>query len=242
MQRIWNSNRKDSETVHCLGNGQLLIYEAGPNLMQVQGPPYTMPSFGSLSFSKENPNEITCESTRLPGTNIWKHKLQVDSANEKISEFTDYMLPDQNVFFRDFVVSEPLMLQFTSAYPTKTHFFKSFSFETVSKDCLMIRMPMGTNFFSNQAVEQETWMLLTADGGQITEDGQILLSGEGRLVLTAGVLPKAISQMAEALAMTSEEAQIQVTDYWKQFLSGITDIGAMLPEHLCSKELKKRTS
>jgi len=242
MPRFWFNRQEDSKTFHCFGNGHFLIYEAGPNLMQMQGPPYTMPSFGSISFSQENTGEITCESIRLPETNIWYHKIQTGSSDERFSEFTDYMLSDQNLFFRDYAVTEPLILQLEHSQATFKYFFKNFSFGEVSQDCLMVRMPKGTVFFSSQDVEEESWLLLTVENGEITEDGKILLTGEGRLILSAGSLPDAVKYMSSALVMTAEEAQTKVKDYWNHFLAGITDLGAMLPDNLYEKELKKQAS
>jgi hypothetical protein len=42
-ERIWNSAGPDDGSVHCLGNGELMAYEQGPNIIQIFGPPYAAP-------------------------------------------------------------------------------------------------------------------------------------------------------------------------------------------------------
>ena len=106
------------------------------------------------------------------------------------------MLPDKNLFFRDYSVSAPLTLTVHEGPETAKRVYRDFAFGGMRRDCLMIRMPMGTNFFTSIAVEQETWLILTVEGGAVTEEGHLLLENSGRLLLSAGLLPDAVSQMA----------------------------------------------
>ncbi|RAQ29150.1 hypothetical protein DPQ25_06565 [Hydrogeniiclostridium mannosilyticum] len=238
MIRSWSNQQADSGSVHCFGNGNFLIYAQGPNLSQVEGPPYSMPSFCSLAIGCKSAQAVMSESQREKGANIWTHRI----SGEVQAQFTDYMLPDKNLFFRDYSVSAPLTLTVHEGPETAKRVYRDFAFGGMRRDCLMIRMPMGTNFFTSIAVEQETWLILTVEGGAVTEEGHLLLENSGRLLLSAGLLPDAVSQMEEALGLKPAQAQGLVRHYWKDFLSGITDLGASLPADEVPEKLRERVS
>lgn len=238
MTRTWSLKQTDSGSVHCYGNGNFMIYALGPNLSQIQGPPYTMPSFCSLSLAEENDPDLFCESRREPGSNVWIHQM----TGRGKAVFTDCMMPEQNVFFREFSTSEPLYLKLGMAQEASGRVYRDYDFGGRKTDCMMIRMPMGTNFFTSIAVEQETWLILAAESGEITEDGKMVLTGTGRVILSAGLLPDAVSQMTEALALSPEQAQKEVRTWWREFLSGVTDLGAALPKDQVPEELRNKVS
>lgn len=237
MIRFWSNRKADSGSVHCFGNGNFMIYALGPNLSQIQGPPYTMPSFCGLSLTGEDGPELSCESVRESGANIWLHRI----SGEQQATFMDYMLPDSNVFFRDF--SSPALTLSVNVMPwADKRSYRDFAFGDIKCDCVSVRVPMGTNFFTNIAVEQETWLLLTVQGGHITDDGNVQLTGDGRIILSAGLLPDAVEAMTQALKMTSAVALTQMRNYWKGFLAGVTDLGARLPADRVSPELRQKVT
>jgi len=47
--RIWKGRKKDSGSIHCLGNGSYCVYKQGPDIIQLFGPPYSAPSLFSLN-------------------------------------------------------------------------------------------------------------------------------------------------------------------------------------------------
>lgn len=237
MIRYWSDRQADSGSVHCFGNGNFMIYATGPILSQIQGPPYTMPSFCSLSPVGEEDSELFCESVRESGSNIWLHRI----SGGKQATFTDYMLPDSNVFFRDFS-SSVLTLSVNVMPWLCKRVYRDFAFGDIRCDLLSVRVPMGTNFFTNIAVEQETWMLLTVQGGHITDDGNVQLAGDGRVIISAGLLPDAAGAMTQALKMKSDEALTQVHNYWRGFLAGVTDLGARLPADRASPKLRQKVT
>ena len=67
MIRSWSNQQADSGSVHCFGNGNFLIYAQGPNLSQVEGPPYSMPSFCSLAIGCKSAQAVMSESQREKG-------------------------------------------------------------------------------------------------------------------------------------------------------------------------------
>jgi hypothetical protein len=72
--RHWAGAANDDGSVHCLGNGKLCVYECGPDIIQIFGPPYSTASVMTLAV-KPGP-AIECDSVREPGTAIWMHNLR----------------------------------------------------------------------------------------------------------------------------------------------------------------------
>ena len=64
-------------SVHCIGNGQMGVYEQGPNVIQIFGPPYSSPSYMKLGLCREDGMFVV--SQREPQTAIWHHKLYIGS-------------------------------------------------------------------------------------------------------------------------------------------------------------------
>lgn len=64
---------KADRALHALGNGETIAYGRGIEWVQVFGPPYSSPTMFSLIA--EEGGAPRCESQRLPGSNLWEHRL-----------------------------------------------------------------------------------------------------------------------------------------------------------------------
>lgn len=80
--------------VHSMGNGKLLIYGQGPNILHVFGPPYT--SCDQLKIIIEG--DITWETKRKQGTQIWEHIGYLN--RKKVAVITDVMHPNMPLWVR----------------------------------------------------------------------------------------------------------------------------------------------
>lgn len=80
-KRIWKYN-DDNGAVHAIGNGEILAYEIGPQIIQIICYPYSAPSFAELTVD----NLEYAVSERLEKTNVWKHQLDNGSI---ISDYAD---------------------------------------------------------------------------------------------------------------------------------------------------------
>jgi len=79
-------NNADKGDVHSIGNGELLIYHIGPDIINFYGPPYSSASF--LRMNIERGNNIKTVSERNCGTAIWTHKIIIDGKEQaSIKEF-----------------------------------------------------------------------------------------------------------------------------------------------------------
>ena len=59
--------------IHAIGNGQIMSYGRGPELMQLFGPNYSSPNM--LSMVAIPGERMTAESHRIPETHCWQHEL-----------------------------------------------------------------------------------------------------------------------------------------------------------------------
>ncbi len=99
--RTWNNKTEDSGAVHAVGNGKIVAYGQGPNLINFFGPPYSSPNI--LTIETLCDEEITDEIKREPGTAIWNHSVCGDEGEIlNFSEFIDSKTP---TYFRCFNVA-----------------------------------------------------------------------------------------------------------------------------------------
>ena len=54
--RVWSNQDQDDGSIIPIGNGVLLVYEQGPNIIHVFGPPYSAPSSFQLLMNDEKSN------------------------------------------------------------------------------------------------------------------------------------------------------------------------------------------
>ncbi len=94
--RIWSNQGSDNGAIHSLGNGKMLVYEQGPQIIKVYPGPYTSPSL--YKFLLEDDKRIEVTSSRQRGTAIWNH--EVESGNEALGKIRDYVDSELPVMIR----------------------------------------------------------------------------------------------------------------------------------------------
>ncbi len=95
-ERIWSNQDSDNGTIHSLGNGKMLVYEQGPQIIKVYPGPYTSPSL--YKFLLEDDKRIKVKSSRQQGTAIWNH--EVESGNQALGKITDFVDSELPVMIR----------------------------------------------------------------------------------------------------------------------------------------------
>lgn len=100
---IYSQNSTGS--LHCLGNGQYCVYQDGAEIKSLFGPTYSSPSYIQLNLKDKN---ITVTSSRIPGSAIWKHILDLNG--QKVAEVTDFIDAKLPVFVRKIVAGKPFTL------------------------------------------------------------------------------------------------------------------------------------
>ncbi len=87
---------ENCRSIHCMGNGKLAVYEEGPDIIQIFGPPYSSPSYMSFSVCKSD--NISIKSEREKETAIWIHKIYYN--NERVGQILDFVDSELPCFIR----------------------------------------------------------------------------------------------------------------------------------------------
>lgn len=108
QSRSWClGSHEDDGSLHALGNGRLLAYGRGPDLVKLWGPHYTSPDLASLSLS--GPAGLRSVSSREGNAPIWHHALQISET--EVGEIIDVVDRDLPFLVRRIVTSVPLMFR-----------------------------------------------------------------------------------------------------------------------------------
>ncbi|MBB6731456.1 hypothetical protein [Cohnella zeiphila] len=93
--------------IHAMGNGRLLAYARGADIVRVFGPPYSSPAMAEASWSAAGAAEpLAFESRRLCGTNIWQSRIPGGAA-----EWEMFVSPALNVYAVRARADMPLRLE-----------------------------------------------------------------------------------------------------------------------------------
>lgn len=116
----WND--EDYRAVHALGNGRMCVYEKGPNILQLFGPTYSVPTILELSVLPGDTQGFT--SYREEETDIWHHVIELEE--NKTCELTDTVHTKHAAFIRNIIGNTPItfMIRANAAqdfcrYPSK---------------------------------------------------------------------------------------------------------------------------
>lgn len=90
--------------IHAMGNGRLLVYGKGANIVHVFGPPYSTPSLfsGEWKFADGNSPEFC--SQREKGTSIWHHRFERKGSG--VGTVQQFVSPDVPAYFNKVVLDE----------------------------------------------------------------------------------------------------------------------------------------
>ncbi|MFH1615826.1 MAG: hypothetical protein ABIG61_12185 [Planctomycetota bacterium] len=107
--RNWNNKKEDDGSIHCLGNSLFCVYEQGPDIIQIFGPPYSAPSVIRLLSTSES--LLEAESVRQENTAIWQHEIKTNG--KKIGTITDFVDSQAPCFIRRFSLKSALTFTLT---------------------------------------------------------------------------------------------------------------------------------
>ena len=85
--RTWSNKTGDDGSMHCMGNGKMVVYAAGPDISFLYGPPYSSPNM--LTMSCESDSELKDEATREMWAAIWSHKMTI--GGNKALDYTEFV-------------------------------------------------------------------------------------------------------------------------------------------------------
>ena len=210
----------DSSAVHAVGNGKVVAYSQGPDLINFFGPPYSSPNILTIETLSEN--EIFDKISREPGTAIWNHCLSADGSEIlEFTEFTDYELP---VYFRMFNCQKTFSFKISSS--SKNKFIKCGS---ISNAWLLIT-PAGEHIFHYPTTLNSFHWIIPSGNCKIENDGQgnlifTCLEGKSSLAIIGdnnfgSGLPSAekiVNVNSEIIDTPSLRFLNRTRKYWKRF-------------------------
>ncbi len=232
--RLWSNEGIDDGSITPIGNGVLMVYEQGPDIIQVFGPPYSAPSSLQLLMIDEKSNLIV-KSRREKNTAIWHHNVYVNDT--LIAHMIDYMVPEKGIFIRD--IDAKKELYFKAEVPTKLNAISAknyFSYLKTEAPSVLINIPKGTTFFTSDPIAEEHSLFVTATGNtDISEpvNGLFQLTvkpGKSRLILIGSTsYPTTVENTEYVLKNPGINWLEQSRKYWYDFSSRRLNFESMIP-------------
>lgn len=230
--RIWSNRMEDDGSVHPMGNGELLVYGKGPEIINFFGPPYSAPSFLQVVV-EEDERELVAHSQRELGTAIWTHQISGDGM--PLALLTDYILPGRNVWIREVEAEGTMSFRILPAPGVRVNPMGQY-FKEGDGESLLLTIPKGTTFFTSDSIPYEINLIITLCGGisaSIRQDGTISLQirpGQGRMVFSSDPsYPRVVESSEYTLKRTQAALLEEVRAYWKVFTSRRRDFAALIP-------------
>ncbi len=228
--RIWTSDDPDDGSIHCLGNGQLCVYEQGPNILQVFGPPYSSPVLGALTLEVDG--DVRVVSSREPGTAIWTHRLE--SGGAAWAEMVDFVDPALSCFVRRIRTQRRFGLKWSAA-PSCTAVDDGGQLGS-SAGGWLYEAAAGTPFYSRYPYPRPVFCQVAWRGSIVPREamrGWECQPGEIWLYLMGGPeYPQTVVRTETALALPGEAMLGRTRTTWQAFTRSRHDWAARLPEQM----------
>ncbi len=232
--RLWSNRDKDDGSIIPIGNGVLLVYEQGPDIINVFGPPYSAPSSLQLKMIDEK-NHLKVKSRREKNTAIWHHNVYVNDV--LIAQMIDYIVPDKGIFIRD--IDAQKELYFKAEVPTQLNTLSAdnyFKYIVTDAPTVLINIPKGTTYFASDPIAEEHSLFVTATGNtDISEpvNGVFQLTvrpGKSRLILSGSTsYPITVENTENVLKNPENNWLEQSRKYWYDFSSRRLNFESLIP-------------
>lgn len=233
--RLWKESL-DDDSVHVLGNGRMCVYEQGPSVMQVFGPPYSAPTMLASPFVL--PEGFTgVLSERRPGTAVWEHTAHPDSPGSLvIRDFVDAELP---CFCRSFrsTVRLSLPLHFPKAAAVQDN-SPTYADKNCSSAVLALAVP-GAYVYGRYPSSAWHYLQVLCQGAAFlqSEPGAgwrlIVEPGEGSILMASGSsYPDMVTTAEAALDVGTASMEERTLREWHRFTARRRDVSSSLPANL----------
>jgi hypothetical protein len=234
--RPWKNSGQDDGSLHCLGNGRLCVYEQGPNLLQVFGPPYSAPAFFKLWVEMDA--GVETRSERLPGAAIWTHQVAVGGqAGGEITDFVDAELP---CLVRRLQLAVPLHFRLAVEEPVRI--VENGGSLAHCDGGLLLEVPAGKYFYHVYPFPTVLYHQVAWRGPvKVSRDGSSYAitcgPGECELFFAGGPdYPQAITCAESALAVPFAGLFERTQQAWAAFTRARRDFTAALPSALPQRD------
>ncbi len=234
--RLWEQSLND-DSVHVLGNGRMCVYEHGPSVMQLFGPPYSSPTMLEAPFAL--PECFTnIVSQRHPGTAVWEHKgTPVTAGSLVMRDLVDSELP---CFCRTVHSTEgfSVPLRFPAASTVRDN-SSSYTDRGCRSAVLALAVP-GAYVYGRYPSNSWHYLQVLCQGSASLQfdtdvDGWklVLEPGEGRvMVVGAPGYPDMVEAVEAALATGIETMEARTVLWWQRFTARRRDVSGTLSADL----------
>ena len=230
--RIWKGRKEDGGSIHCLGNGSYCVYEQGPDIIQLFGPPYSSPTALGLKLAEKQGIQVLSE--RIPGAAVWKHHISVNSENT--GEMTDFVDSELPVFLRKFELKETVgfMLETSGG----AHIVKNGALS------IIIVYDAGKSIYNDYPFPKKIYQQITFDPKSNVQIVTSICEGKERWVIEVGagssVLYIAGGETYPECKINSEKVERpgydlllkRTIEFWKIFTARRYDFDKIFAENL----------
>ena len=232
LMSVWGYTQKSTGAMHCLGNGQYCVYQEGMEIKSLFGPTYSSPSYLQLNLKDKN---MTVTSTRLPGSAVWKHVLNLKG--EKIAEITDFVDCDLPVFVRNIVAFKPFNLDLDILKdPLVTLIDNSVDYSGKAVSALMIHKDRGLPIYGVYSHPYEQFQqIIIRKNGSISKNNETdhleikVGTGQSEIYFIGGPLYQACDEnTSQVLALGYEELYSRTLKNWEVFTKRRADFATQL--------------
>lgn len=244
QERLWKSTGLDDGSIHALGNGELMAYEQGPDVIQIFGPPYASPT--ALSIRLESATQVECRSTREPGAAIWHHDIYQDA--NKVGTLLDFVDAKSPLFLRR--IQTDTVMRFHIHFNDRTEVVQNSARYAShgASGAMLLEIPSGAPIFMNYLTHVPEWYQLVWTGKAQMEQQSptdVLLTvdpGESSIAVVSGrEYPDLVRDTEAALASGVTPLLERTRAHWKQFTQSRTDFAPRIKPGVPAREQLLRT-
>jgi len=224
-ERVWDSAGPYDGSIHSLGNGEMIAYEQGPDVIQVFGPPYVSPT--ALAIRMEAPAPLETRSNREPGAAIWHHNIYQYSNN--VGTMLDFVDARSPVFLRR--IQTDATLRFHLHFGDRTEVTQNGDryASLGASGGVLLEIPSGIPIFMNYLTHVPEWYQLVWTGKvqleRLSPTDAVLAveSGQSSIAVVSGEEYPDLVLGTEAMLTTGIAPLLERTRaHWKELTQAST--------------------
>jgi len=237
VAKIWRGNSRNDGSIHALGNGKMLVYENGPNIIKMYPAPYSTPVILTLDIIDSAYTEIG--SARDQGTAIWTH--QVFKRGTSIGTFIDFVDSELPCMIRHFKLTETISFRLLLMNNAEVISEKVHPGSKAQNGSLLLMVPAETIFYQKYAYPRPIYHQIVWKGNADIEQfkdkkGEYIITirpGETDIYFTGGPeYPQTINYAEEVQKLTCDQLLERTRTWWKAFTAERIDFEHQLPINL----------
>ncbi len=237
--RIWKGD-PDNGAIHALGNGRFLVYEQGPQIMNVFPGPYSIPSFYKVVLSSKV-SEV--RSTRETGTAIWIHNIF--RGNELAGKITDFVDNKLSCLVRHIETKQPLSFEIALKDYVRVLDYPKIKNSYGTGGAVLLFVPHGTTIYQTFVYPRIIYHQIAWKGDlslTVSENDphKLIIScdpGTSDLFFIGGPeLPQTIENKEEILRLGTDSLIKRTKLYWNEFTGRRLDFNRLFKSDLPERE------